>query len=533
MHTIERNIAVVGAGYWGKNLVRNFAQLGALHTVCDTDENNLAALPPMQEVVQERDYRKVLNSTAIAGVVLATPARLHHRMVKDALQAGKDVFVEKPLALTVQDGAELVRLAGDLKRVLLVGHLLEYHPAMKVLRAIAANGDLGKIQYIYSNRLNLGKLRTEENVLWSFAPHDIAAILGILGDELPVEVSAHGASYLNSHIDDVTLSTLTFASDVRAHIFVSWLHPFKEQRLVVVGDRGMAEFADTDPKDKLKVYDHQVNWKGQIPHPIKGEARPVAFPADEPLKLECLDFLRCIADRTEPVSSGVRALKVLQVLSSCQKSLELGGAPTQVTPRAQDHFVHETAIVEEGVNVGPGTNIWHFTHVMPDVRIGRGCVLGQNVFVARNVTIGDNVKIENNVSVFEGVTLEDDVFCGPSCVFTNVINPRSHVSRKHEYRPTPIRKGASLGANSVVVCGHSVGRYAFVGAGAVVTHDVPDYALVVGNPARRIGWVCACGVRLSTHGDLLSCPECGAQYELLAPDAIAPVKENRDAGTTD
>ena len=530
---MERNIAVVGAGYWGRNLVRNFAALGALHTVCDSDRNSLAVLPSMDGVSLEPEYLRVLENPSVAGVVLATPAQLHHRMAKEALLAGKDVFVEKPLALNVQHGTELVDLARAAGRVLMVGHLLEYHPAMQVLRAMVANGELGKLQYIYSNRLNLGKLRTEENVLWSFAPHDIAAILGMVGDELPVEVAAHGAAYLNTHIADVTLSTLTFATDVRAHIFVSWLHPFKEQRLVLVGDRGMAEFADTDPTDKLKVYDHQVNWKGNIPHSVRGTARSIPFVEEEPLKLECLDFLHCIAERSDPVASGSRALKVLQVLAACQESLQNGGAPTALPPKADSFFVHPTAIVEQPIQLGAGTKIWHFTHVMPEVRIGRDCVLGQNVFVARGAHIGNNVKVENNVSVFEGVTLEDDVFCGPSCVFTNVINPRSHVSRKHEYRPTLIRQGASLGANSVIVCGHTVGRYAFVGAGAIVTHDVPDYALVVGNPARRIGWVCACGVRLDTRSGNLTCPECGSHYTQLAPNAIAPAEETRDAGASD
>ena len=530
---MRRTIAVVGAGYWGKNLVRNFSQLGALHTVCDSEASNIQALKLPPEVASTVNYRDVLRDDSVDGIVLATPARLHYGMTREALLAGKDVFVEKPLALTVAEGAELVELAARQGRVLLVGHLLEYHPALRKLKELVENGELGKIQYIYSNRLNLGKLRTEENVLWSFAPHDIAAILGLLGDELPVEVAAHGGSYLNSHIADVTLSSLTFASDVRAHIFVSWLHPFKEQRLVVVGDHKMAEFADTDPIDKLKVYEHQVTWKGRTPHPVKGEAHPIPFADDEPLRLECLDFLHCMTERSVPISSGQRALKVLQVLAACQESLERGGERVPMTPNARDFFVHQTAIVEEPSVMGSGTKVWHFTHVMPDVHIGRNCVLGQNVFVARNTRIGNNVKVENNVSVFEGVTLEDDVFCGPSCVFTNVINPRSHVSRKHEYRPTLIRRGASLGANSVIVCGHTVGSYAFVGAGAIVTHDVPDYALVVGNPARRIGWVCACGVRLGTRKNPLSCPECGATYVQDAPDSIAPAKETQHASATD
>ncbi len=530
---MEQTIAVIGAGYWGKNLVRNFAELGALQMVCDRDAQNLAALKLPSSVAAVRDYRQVIANPSIAGVVLATPALLHFAMAKEALLAGKDVFVEKPLALTTAEGLELVDLAEARGRVLLVGHLLEYHPALRALREMVANGELGKIQYIYSNRLNLGKLRTEENVLWSFAPHDIAAILGLMGDALPVEVAAHGGSYLNSKIADVTLSALTFSNDVRAHIFVSWLHPFKEQRLVVVGDRRMAEFADTDPQDKLKVYEHQVGWSGQVPHPIKGEAHAVPFAGDEPLRLECLDFLRCINERGLPLSNGRRALGVLRVLAACQESLERGGDTVRIEQHAMQYVVHPTAIVEEPATIGAGTRIWHFAHIMPGVRIGRGCVFGQNVFVAGGVRIGDNVKVENNVSVFEGVTLEDDVFCGPSCVFTNVVNPRSHVSRKHEFRPTLVKRGASLGANSVIVCGHTVGRYAFVGAGAVVTHDVPDYALVVGNPARRIAWVCACGVRLGTRADPFTCPDCGARYVQNAPDAISPSEENHHAGTAD
>jgi UDP-2-acetamido-3-amino-2,3-dideoxy-glucuronate N-acetyltransferase len=178
---------------------------------------------------------------------------------------------------------------------------------------------------------------------------------------------------------------------------------------------------------------------------------------------------------------------------------------------------HPTATIDPGCTIGDGTSIWHYSHVMPGARIGRDCSLGQNVFVARDVTIGDNAKIQNNVSVYEGVTLEDDVFCGPSMVFTNVMNPRSHVSRKHEYRKTLVRRGATIGANATVVCGHTIGRYAFIGAGAVVIDDVPDYALVLGVPARLIGWMCECGVRLelpATGESRAACSACGSAYVL-------------------
>jgi UDP-2-acetamido-3-amino-2,3-dideoxy-glucuronate N-acetyltransferase len=177
-----------------------------------------------------------------------------------------------------------------------------------------------------------------------------------------------------------------------------------------------------------------------------------------------------------------------------------------------DYFVHHSSFVDPGAVIGSGTKIWHFSHVMPGAVIGTGCNLGQNVVVMPRTRIGNNVKIQNNVSIYEGVTLEDDVFCGPSCVFTNVLNPRSHVSRKHEYQPTLVRRGASIGANATVVCGVTLGEYCFIGAGAVVTTDVPAFGLMLGVPARRVGWMCQCGVRVKVVNGSAKCPICGAGY---------------------
>ena len=189
-------------------------------------------------------------------------------------------------------------------------------------------------------------------------------------------------------------------------------------------------------------------------------------------------------------------------------------------PKTESAFVHESSYVDEGAQIGKGTKIWHFCHVMPDVVIGERCSLGQNVVVMNKVRIGDNVKIQNNVSVYEGVELEDDVFCGPSMVFTNVLNPRSHVSRKNEYRKTLVRRGSSIGANATVICGVTLGEYSFVGAGAVVTKDVAPYALVVGMPARRVGWMCQCGERLPDSG-VGTCRACGSSYQRTG-DGIKP-----------
>ena len=189
-----------------------------------------------------------------------------------------------------------------------------------------------------------------------------------------------------------------------------------------------------------------------------------------------------------------------------------------------DYFAHESCYIDDGCEIGAGTKIWHFCHVMAGARIGARCNIGQNVVISPRVVIGDNVKIQNNVSIYTGVVLEDDVFCGPSMVFTNVINPRSHVSRKDEYRDTLVKRGATLGANSTIVCGHTIGRYAFIGAGSVVTKDVPDYALVVGNPGRVVGWMCECGVKLAVGRGVTSgqtaCASCGLVYE-CGPDGVA------------
>ena len=511
---MSQNIAVIGCGYWGKNLVRNFAELGALHTICDADPQKLESLKLLYpEINTEPDCHKVLSNRQIKGVVISTPAVTHHSMVKEAILANKDVFVEKPLALEIEQGEELVALAEKHKKILLVGHLLEYHPAVARLKELVENGELGKINYIYSNRLNLGKFRTEENILWSFAPHDISIILLLL-NELPQEISAHGGYYLHQEIADVTLTTLGFKNGAKAHIFVSWLHPYKEQKLVVVGDKKMALFDDTNPKDKLTLYSHEIEWIGRKPVPHQKSPEPVPVSSDEPLRIECQDFIDCVQTRRSPRVNGHKGLQVLQVLSYCQKSLENKGKVISLSNAMQDFFVHETSIVEEPCRIGKGTRIWHFSHIMPDTTIGDNCVIGQNVFIGKGAKIGNNVKIENNVSVFEGVTLEDDVFCGPSCIFTNVINPRSFVSRKHEFKPTLVKKGATIGANAAIVCGNNIGRYAFIGAGAVVTRDIPDYALVYGNPTKIQGWVCECGVKLDFGQDnQAQCPKCGKIYQ--------------------
>jgi predicted dehydrogenase len=321
-------VAVFGCGYWGQNLVRNFHQLGALAMVCDLAEAGRARarqLSPGVEIVD--NFEAVLRRTDIDAVVLATPAETHRSLAIRSMESGKDVFVEKPMALNAKEGAEMNRVAAAQRRLLMVGHLLEYHPAVLKLRELIDSGALGRINYIYSNRLNFGKIRTEENALWSFAPHDIAVILRLLG-AMPIEATCVGGSYLTPNLADVTVSCLHFPSGQRAHIFVSWLNPFKEQKLVVFGDRQMAVFNDMEKDAKLVLYNQRVEFDNRIPILQKGEATPVPIAPEEPLRKECEHFLECVRTRHQPLSNGINGLQVLQVLQACQTSLQLNGRPT-------------------------------------------------------------------------------------------------------------------------------------------------------------------------------------------------------------
>jgi predicted dehydrogenase len=321
------SVAVIGCGYWGKNLVRNFNRLGALAMVCETTQIGQATaleLAPQTKIVTQL---KELLQSDISGIVIATPAETHYEIARQALKAGKDVFVEKPLALTFEQGAGLLRLAEETKSVLMVGHVLEYHPAIQRMLELVRSGELGKVRYISSNRLNLGKVRREENILWSFAPHDIAIILRLMGS-MPFQVAAYGGNYVQPNIADVTITHLLFDNGVRAHIYVSWLHPFKEQRLVIIGSKKMASFDDVTKR--LVLYDQRVEVQEGQPIPIKGNGDLIPFSEDEPLLLECQAFLDSIATRRPPMTDGQSGLRVLQVLQAAQRSLVMNGEPVKL-----------------------------------------------------------------------------------------------------------------------------------------------------------------------------------------------------------
>ena len=318
-------VGVIGTGYWGKNLLRNFAELGALRAFCDSDEAARRTHGSRySQVTAYASANELLADSSVDAIAIATPAATHGTLARQALNAGKHVFVEKPLSLELNEAVGLCARADQLRRTLMVGHLLLYHPAFDALRAVVHDGKLGEIRYVYSNRASLGKIRREENALWSFAPHDVSMILRLAGTS-PERVACSGGGWLQPPVTDTSLTHMVFPGGLRAHIFVSWLHPVKEHKLVVVGSEGMAVFDDVQAGErKLLLYPHSVGWDGDIPSVVKADAVPIAYDADEPLARECAHFLDCVVTGRPPLSDGREGCRVLSVLDACQRSLDSG-----------------------------------------------------------------------------------------------------------------------------------------------------------------------------------------------------------------
>jgi len=310
---MERFIGVVGLGCWGKNILRNFYELGVIHTACDFS----------QEVIEERrknypdiiyttDFNELLNNPKIKAIAIATPAITHYELAKKAFLSGKDVFIEKPMTTSVREGEELVKLAKEKNRILMVGHILQYHPGVVKLKELISQGLIGDILYIYSHRVNVGKIRTDENVWWSLAPHDISLTL-MLTEAEPKKINYQGASFITKGIDDIALASIEFNNGIKGHIFVSWWHPYKEQKLVVIGSRGMLVFDDIT-EEKLFLYPHKVDWNGNIPVARKEDVEVIPIEKKEPLKEELLHFIECVRERKTPKTDGYEGLKVIKVL---------------------------------------------------------------------------------------------------------------------------------------------------------------------------------------------------------------------------
>lgn len=331
-------VAVVGAGGWGKNLVRNYYEIPDvnLRYVCDLDTDKLQKMSRQYPSIRTTtSFEDLLRDPKLDAVVIATTAPSHYALSKAALEAGKDVYVEKPFVLEVDEALELNKLADASGRILMVGHLLEYHPVVNRLKQMIESGELGDIHYIYSQRLNLGTVREDENALWNFAPHDISSILYLLGKE-PVDVSARGQSYLQNGVEDVVFLTLTFADNSMANIHVSWLDPHKVRKLTIVGSTKMAVFDDLEANEKLRVYDKGAQFASDYDTFAEyiglrfGDITIPHIKAGEPLRVECLHFLDCVRDRTQPLSDGRDGLRVVKVLDAAQRSLKSNGEPVAI-----------------------------------------------------------------------------------------------------------------------------------------------------------------------------------------------------------
>jgi len=330
-------IAVVGAGAWGKNHIRVFSEIPKvrLKYICDTDPSKLSVLQksyPQSTMVEE--IGPILRDSEVKGMVITSSAISHFPLAREALVAGKDVLVEKPMALNVKDADELVRIAEEKSRILMVGHLLIYHPVVNRLKEMIASEELGRIHYIYTQRVNLGVIRQDENALWSFAPHDLSVILKLL-DERPAVVSAHGESYIQKNIEDVVFLSLHFSDGKMANVHLSWLDPHKVRKITIVGSKKMVVFDDMEASEKLKIYDKGV---GSLSYDSYGEYLSLRFgditipniKMVEPLRAEAEHFIQCIESREKPKTGGRDGFEVVKILVAAQKSLRENGAPVSL-----------------------------------------------------------------------------------------------------------------------------------------------------------------------------------------------------------
>ncbi|RLC28921.1 MAG: oxidoreductase [Deltaproteobacteria bacterium] len=514
---MNKRICVVGAGRWGKNHIRTFHELGCLSGIVEANADVCAELrekyPDIKTFSNIRDAVK----EDFDGFTVATPAETHFKIAEFIIRHKRHLLVEKPLTLKAKEARRLKELAEENGVNLMVGHLLLFHPAIRKIKGLIENGKIGKLEYIYSNRLNLGTVRTEENILWSFAPHDISIFQYFIGN-LPQEVISRGGAFLQPHIHDSSMTVLTYPENIVGHIFVNWLHPFKEHRMVVIGSKGMLSYEDSSNDKNILFYEKGIDWIQGEPIKRDGPTEVIPYEKKMPLTEELKYFVEHTNGKPVGIAHAQNGVEVLEILEKASESLLAGmNRPHVPLSHIPQPFIHESAVIDEDCEIGTGTRIWHFAHLIKGSKIGKNCSVGQNVVIGPNAVIGDNCKLQNNVSVYEGVTLENDVFCGPSMVFTNVYNPRCEFPRKNEYRKTLVCKGATLGANCTIVCGVTIGRYAFIAAGAVVTREVPDFALMAGSPARQIGWMSRYGEQMALPlegSGIYECPHTGDEYIL-------------------
>uniref|UniRef100_A0A7S0ZGF9 Gfo/Idh/MocA-like oxidoreductase N-terminal domain-containing protein n=1 Tax=Timspurckia oligopyrenoides TaxID=708627 RepID=A0A7S0ZGF9_9RHOD len=566
-------VGVIGCGKWGQNHVRALHEMNLLSAVSDLNSSTLSELNSRFNLAQSGvsissdPYANIMqNSADTHAVIIASPTNTHAQLAKECLLAGKHVFVEKPISMDSKEVRELMRLAAERQLVLMTGHIVLFDRAFERMLRLIENGLIGVPRYISATRLSLGTFRNDADVLWTLAPHDIAMIDAVLARfsqrgsavvhncEMHVTAASGSCVFSESRSDagTITLRCGTRFGEVHALVSVSWLHAAKERKFIVHGEHGSLEYdaLNPDQSQALRHHRHHVAYNSeaksvQVSRSVSNESgNPFSHDQTasekerfaDSLTMELDHFLECIIEeRLENKAGGQQALRVVTVLEEAHRLIEAAALGSRnVTQHAgkeslnqentvDNVFVHDSAYVDANVTLCSGVKLWHFVHVMSGAKIGSESSLGQNVFVGKGVDIGRGVKVQNNVSIYEGVSVADHVFIGPSVVFTNVRNPRSEINRRADFASTRLCKGVTVGANATIVCGITVGEYAFIGAGSVVTKDVAPFTLVYGNPATCQGYVSPLGYRLNEKScghdgeKIFSCSETGREF-MLSPD---------------
>lgn len=512
--------------------------------LCDIIPENIDKLmSPLSETQKQcvkkfTDYKQMLKEQVPELVAIATESGKHAQIALDCIESGSNVIIEKPIALSLKDADSIIVAAKARGVKVCACHQNRFNKSVQKIREALEGGRFGKLlhgtahirwnrgQDYYTQGPWRGTWEQDGGALMNQCIHNIDLLRWMMGGEIE-EVFGYTANLKHDYIEaeDLGIGVIKFKNgsygilEGTTNIYPKNL----EETLYIFGDKGTVkaggksvniieewQFADkSDDSEHVKANYHEN------PPNVYGFGHKPLY----------ADVISAIKDNREPYITAKDGRDALELVLAIYKS-SVEGRPVKLPmldcstidfKQKPKFFVHESSYIDKNVRIGDNTKIWHFCHILSNTKIGKDSSFGQNCIVGPNVTIGNNVKVQNNVSIYDGVEIEDDVFCGPSMVFTNVINPRSHVSRKHEYKKTLLKKGCSIGANATIVCGHSIGQYAFVAAGAVVTKDIPDYALVMGNPAKIKGWVCQCGVKLFSSEKLeenktYKCAECGKEY---------------------
>ncbi len=529
----DLRIAVIGCGFWGKKLFEIFNDHGVSTVVCDVNEKTPDWYRQHYGNLQTySSTEQVLDDTSIDAVAIASPFENHFELSKNALLAKKHVYFERPLMITPNQKEELLALSLQQEKMLNVASVLGKYPVFSLLKDMVTKGELGALKYIYASRLSSGEIGEDENIMWSLSPHDIAMILGVSGEK-PEIVAATGANYFHKNIAELTTSYMRFPSGLRAHLFVSWLHPEEKQQLVVVGDKKMAVFQDNKtPLQKLYIYPHQMNWEHVMHVPQKAKAEIINIYHDELTREDIHSFLWNIKNKRGYATLDNEGEQVLKVLNAVQLSINQNGEKVFMDPGR--HFgimsmplpiidaMQREKLLADGVTLSDDGIVEHINelHFYDEGQASNYDTRGSFLPFYRLTQDGKGCQIRNNLSIIEDLVLESE-FKGSHQKTTPILSLVSSAETQKDDRRTIIKKGATLGANCTLTRGITIGEYAYVGAGAVVLGDVPAHALVVGNPAMIKGWVCRCGNRLRfSRDDKSCCSSCCFRYIVEEDDIL-------------